>query len=234
MYRLEEKYWWWVGRRKITGSIIDKLKLNPAKSLDAGCGTGINLSYFGHIGTSFGFDFSKDALKFCIQRGHNNNILQADAERLPFEDNSFDLVTAFDLLEHLDDKKALTEFYRIIKPNGYLILTVPAFNFMWSMHDEAVHHKRRYSKNELQSVIISNNFVVSKISYWNFFLFLPVVLVRLIKKIMKNNQVKTDTTELPAFINRLLIFVLGVESSLIRYLNLPVGVSLVCVAQVEK
>lgn len=233
MYRLEEKYWWWVGRRKIIASIVDKLNLKPVKSLDAGCGTGINLGYLSSFEASFGFDYSKYALQFCKRRGHNN-IIQADAERLPFKDNSFDVITAFDLLEHVDDTKALREFYRVIKPNGYLILTVPAFNFIWSNHDEAVHHKRRYSKNELKSIIEFNKFGVFKMSYWNYLLFLPVAFSRLIKKIIKNKQVKTDTIELPAFVNRLLILILDVESYLIRYFNLPVGVSLVCVAQVEK
>ncbi len=230
---MEERYWWWVGRRKIITALSNKLKLNSANMLDAGCGTGINLSYFKHFGTSFGFDFSQHALKFCKQRGHNN-ILQADAEKLPFENNSFDLITAFDLLEHLDDKRAVAEFCRVIRPNGHLILTVPAFNFMWSRHDEAVHHKRRYSKNELLSVIKSNNFTVLKISYWNSFLFLPIVIVRLAKKIINDKNIKTDVVAFPAFINSFLIFLLDIESFLMKYINLPFGVSLLCLAQVDK
>jgi SAM-dependent methyltransferase len=233
MYRLEGTYWWWVGRRKIITGILDKLCAGSIKILDVGCGTGINLSYFSRYGSTVGLDISQDALRFCSQRGLSN-VLQGDAERLPFEDNSFDLITALDLLEHLDDKQALAEFHRVLKPNGFLILTVPAFSFMWSQHDEAVHHKRRYSKRELKSVIKANGFSIYRINYWNIFLFLPIVLMRLTKRILKNTEIKTDTIELPNIVNKFLIYVLSIESYVIRYLNPPVGVSLVCVAKVEK
>ena len=233
MYKLEGDYWWWVGRRKLIKNILDKLDLNSATILDVGCGTGINLKYLSGYGAAIGVDSSQDALNFCRKRGLKN-VRRADAERLSFQNNTFDLITALDLLEHVDDNKALKGFYRILKPNGYLVLTVPAFNFMWSQHDEASHHKRRYNKRQLKSILEANGFIIEKVSYWNFFFFVPIAVVRLIKRSWKNKGAKTDVAELPRIINSLLTSVLGIESCLIRRLNLPVGVSLICLARVHK
>jgi ubiquinone/menaquinone biosynthesis C-methylase UbiE len=233
MYKLEGDYWWWVGRRKLIKNILDKLDLNSAAILDAGCGTGINLKYLSGYGAAIGVDSSRDALNFCRKRGIKN-VSQGDAERLSFRDNTFDLITALDLLEHLDDNQALRGFYRVLKPNGYLVLTVPAFNFMWSPHDEAAHHKRRYNRRQLKTILEANGFIIEKLSHWNFFFFLPVVLMRLLKRSRKNQEVKTDVAELPDIINSLFTSILEFESCLIRRLNLPFGVSLVCLARVHK
>lgn len=233
MYQFEEKYWWWVGRREVVKGILNKLNLNCATILDAGCGTGINLRYLGDYGAVIGLDLSRDALNFCRVRG-NKNIIWADAERLPFKDGAFDLIAALDLLEHLDDNKALANFYRVLKPNGFLVLTVPAFNFMWSKHDEALHHKRRYNKGQLRDTLESNGFTVERICYWNFFLFLPIVAMRLIKRSMKSQEVKTDVEELPSMANWFFKSLLRIESYLVPHLNLPIGVSLVCVGRAMK
>jgi len=233
MYQFEEKYWWWVGRRKLIKGILDKLNLNSATILDVGCGTGINLNYLSRYGAVIGLDSSKDAINFCRMRG-SKNVTEADAERLSFKDDTFDLITALDLLEHLDDNKALKGFYRVLKPNGYLVLSVPAFSFIWSKHDEAVHHKRRYTKHQLKDILEANGFIIEKVSYWNFFLFIPIVVMRLVKRSWKNQEIKTDVAELPGIVNRLLVSVLRIESYLIQHVNLPIGVSLMCVARADK
>lgn len=233
MYQFEGKYWWWVGRRKVIKGILDQLRLNSASILDVGCGTGINLNYLSRYGGVIGLDSSMEAINFCRMRG-NENAAQADAEKLSFEDSTFDLVTAFDLLEHLDDEKALAGFCKVLKTNGHLMISVPAFNFMWSKHDEAVHHKRRYTKNQLKKLLEANGFIIEKMSYWNCFLFLPIVLMRLVKRGRKNQEIKTDVAEVPGFINSILTMVLKIEAYLIRHVNLPVGVSLVCLARAQK
>jgi len=234
MYHFEEKYWWWVGKRKIVKCMLNKLKLDSSRILDIGCGTGANLEYLGDYGSVVGLDYAREALDFCRLRKHRN-LVRGDAERLPFKEGAFDLITALDLLEHIDDSKAAEGFSKALKPGGHLILTVPAFRFLWSKHDEALHHKRRYSKSQLKQVLESTGFVVEKIGYWNFFLFLPVASVRLIKKnILKSKKVKTDVEELPSIINWFLAFILTVESHLIPCINLPFGVSIVCVARVDK
>jgi len=233
MYELEGKYWWWVGRRRILRSILNKLNLDSAAILDVGCGTGINLNCLRDYGTITGVDISEYAIDFCKKRGFNN-VSQGDAEKLDFEDSTFDLITALDLLEHLDDNKALGEFHRVLKLGGYLVVTVPAFNFLWSQHDEALHHQRRYTKDRLRRVLECQGFAIEKLSYWNTFLFLPIAALRLARKHMKNREIKTDVEELPDIVNSFLAVILRYESYLLAHINLPFGVSVLCVARADK
>lgn len=231
MYKFEEKYWWWVGKREIVKDILDRLNLNSTNILDTGCGTGFNLNYLKDYGNVVGLDFSKDALNFCKMRG-NKNLVQANAEQVPFKGDMFDLIVTLDLLEHLDDNKTLKEFYMALKSTGYLIVTVPAFEFLWSEHDEALHHKRRYNKAQLRDILELNGFIIENISYWNFFLFLPIVAMRLIKRRMKSEEIETDVKELPPIINRFLASILRIENHIISHsVNLPFGVSIVCVCK---
>jgi len=233
MYELEGGYWWWVGRRRLLDVILDRLGLRSASVLDVGCGTGFNLNWLCKYGSVVGLDFSKDALRFCGMRG-NRNVVLADAESLSFKDNTFDLVTALDLLEHVDDQEALKEIHQVLKPNGHLVLSVPAFNFMWSKHDEAARHVRRYRKRQLKAAVEANGFVVEKMSFWNSFLFIPIAAVRLARKRWRERQVVTDVRVLPGIVNGLLAFVLRFEAHLMKRANLPIGVSLVCVARAHK
>ena len=232
MYKFEEGYWWWIGKREIVKCILNRLNLNFTNILDAGCGTGLNLNYLKHYGSVIGLDFSKEALNFCKLR-ENKNLIQADAEKVPFKEDTFDLITALDLLEHLDDGNVLKEFYRVLKPNAYLIITVPAFKFLWSKHDEALHHKRRYNKGQLKDILEQNGLILKKITYWDFFLFLPIVVLRLAKKkAMKKQEVKTDVERLPNFVNRFFTSVLKVESHPISHdVNLSFGTSIVCICE---
>ena len=231
MYEFEEKYWWWIGKREIIKSILNRLNSNFSNILDTGCGTGINLDYLKGYGDVIGLDFSKDALDFSKMR-KNKNLIQANAENLPFKDDIFNLIIALDLIEHLNDNNAVEEFHRVLKPNGYLIVTVPAFNFLWSKHDEALYHKRRYNKGQLRSILKSNEFIIEKISYWNFFLFLPIVAMRLIKRSTECEEIETDVKELPNIINGFLTSILKFEDYIISHgVNLPVGVSIVCVCK---
>lgn len=232
MYKFEEGYWWWIGKREIVKGIVNRLNSDFRTILDAGCGTGLNLIYLKHYGNVIGLDFSKEALNFCKLRA-GENLIQADAEKVPFKDDTFDLIIALDLLEHLDDWDVLKEFYRVLNPNAYLIVTVPAFTFLWSKHDEALHHKRRYNKDQFGGILKQNGFILKKITYWNFFLFLPIVMMRLIKKkTMKKQEVKTDVEALPNIVNSLFASVLKLESHLISHdVNLPFGTSIVCICK---
>ncbi len=234
MYRFEENYWWWAGKRKIVKRILESLKPDCDRILDIGCGTGANLEYLGDYGMVVGLDFSREALDFSKMREHEN-LVQGDAERLPFRDDSFDLITGLDIIEHIDDGRASRGFVEALKNNGLLLLTVPAYSFLWSKHDEALHHRRRYSKNQLRRVLEENGFTIEKMSYWNSFLFIPVAVTRLVKRyVIRSREVKTDVGELPSIINGLLTFIMTVESCLIRRIDLPFGVSIVCLARVTK
>ncbi|HUQ30807.1 MAG TPA: class I SAM-dependent methyltransferase, partial [Pyrinomonadaceae bacterium] len=122
MYEVEETHWWFVGRRRIIGSFVEKicreLDVTRPRILDVGCGTGANLELLGKYGEAFGVDVSEEALSFCRARGLEN-VRHGAAEKLPYEDGSFDLVTGLDVVEHLDDDVAgLSEMHRVLKPGG--------------------------------------------------------------------------------------------------------------------
>ena len=119
--------------------------------LDAGCGTGRNLIEFGGLGEAEGVDFSADAVEFCRRRGIER-VQQAVLEQLPFDDGRFDVVIATDVIEHLDDdRRALAELRRVTAPGGRLVVTVPAYTWLWSRHDESMHHRRRYTAGRLSA-----------------------------------------------------------------------------------
>jgi ubiquinone/menaquinone biosynthesis C-methylase UbiE len=235
MYKVEEGYWWWVGKREVVKSILNRLNLNFTNILDARCGTGLNSNCLKHYGSVIGLDFSKESIKFCKMHGYKS-LIKANAEELPSKECAFSLIIALDILEHLDDSKVLKESYRVLKPNGYLILRVPAFASLWSKHDGALQHKRRYSKVQLVAVLNQNGFIVENSRYWDFFLFLPILIARLIKKCVhiKDQRITTDVKELPNIVNAFFILLLKIESFLILHVNLPSGISLICVGKVSK
>ena len=157
LYEVEEKHWWFVGRRRIVASFVAeicrKMGRHPTRILDVGCGTGANLEMLSQFGDAEGVDVSQEALAFCRARGLER-IRHGEAERLPYEDESFDLVTALDVVEHLDDDVAgLCEMRRVLRPGGHALLFVPAFMFLWGVQDDVSHHRRRYTLSQLRRVV---------------------------------------------------------------------------------
>lgn len=235
LYRFESFYWWYTARRKLIAEFIrDHWKTESAKTriLDVGCGTGINCCMLSEFGEVHGVDMSEAALIFSRKRGVQNLQL-ASVEHLTFKANSFQLLTALDILEHTDDDIAvLAELYRVTSPGGKLVLTVPAYGFLWSEHDEALHHRRRYTSAELRNKLVLAGFEIERCSYFISFLFFPILLMRTLQNLRKSSvQPKTSHVLLPKWLNNLLIKVLDVERLLLRAINLPLGVSIVCVAQ---
>jgi SAM-dependent methyltransferase len=160
-YEIKDRHWWFEARKAIILGLLDSYL--PASSqrvvLDAGCGTGGLLKDLQRYGKVVAADFSEEAVKFCKLRGHP--IFQCSVLNTPFRANSFDSIVGLDLSEHLDeDLVALQELVRICKAGGYLCLAVPAFQFPWSSHDELNHHKRRYSKPQLEGQLRSTRFQV--------------------------------------------------------------------------
>ncbi len=128
----------------------------PLRVLDAGCGTGRNLLEFGVLGSIQGAEISSDAIEFCAARGIHD-VTQAPIERMPFEDGSFDLILATDVIEHLaDDRVALTELHRVAAPGARLLVTVPAYRWLWGPHDEIYHHQRRYTLSRLRTALVAS------------------------------------------------------------------------------
>jgi SAM-dependent methyltransferase len=235
LYRVEESHWWYKGRRRIIASFVEEICKNfvdRPQILDVGCGTGANLVLLSRFGDVEGVDVSPDALDFCRRRGLEKVRLGA-AEALPYEDGTFDLVTALDVVEHMDDDVAgLREMRRVLRPGGRILLFVPTFMFLWGVQDDVSHHRRRYRLPELRRVVREAGFEIERTTYANITFFAPILLVR---KLMRLTGIRTDTESsinVPAF-NRLFGRVLGAESNVLRYLNLPFGVSGLCVARVR-
>lgn len=234
MYLNEENHWWFVGTRNILFSLINKfvVKNEKNKILDIGCGTGIVLKKLESYGNTFGVDISDEAISFCLKRGIKN-IFKADILNLPFKNNYFNLITLFDVLEHVNKPSlALVEIYRILDLNGIVVLSVPAFKFLWSSHDKALHHITRFNIKELKD-LLSTNFEIIKISYFNFFLFPIIALVRFKKNIFKNienkNNKQTDLRKTNNFFNKIFILILNLELKFLKKFNFPYGVSILAI-----
>src|SRR6266436_6227 len=187
MYRIEETHWWFAGRRRIISGFVEHicstLEKRPPHILDVGCGTGANLELLARYGKAEGVDVSPEALAFCRERGLQN-VRQGEAEHLPYADDSFDLVTALDVVEHLDDDAAgLREMRRVLRPGGRALLFVPASMFLWGVQDDISHHHRRYTRAELTDAIKRAGLWVERSSYANITFFLPSLIGRLIMRV---------------------------------------------------
>ncbi|HOE62936.1 MAG TPA: class I SAM-dependent methyltransferase [Candidatus Sumerlaeota bacterium] len=239
MYAQENTYWWFQGRKKILFRMIERfglLKGGKARALDIGCGTGLILEELNGRATALGLDFSHQALSFCKKRGLDN-LISGDVSQLPIADSSLDLVLALDLFEHVkDDVSLVRDIYRILKPGGYLLATVPAHQYLWSSHDEALHHFRRYSHSGFRKLIAGNGFTLEKYSFLITFTYFPILAFRIVQKVFRrfkptDQSPKTHIIILPNFINAALIRVLEMEGMLLERMNLPIGVSLICIAK---
>ncbi len=237
LYQVEQSHWWYIGRRRIIAGFVENICRQVTdrrpRILDVGCGTGANLLLLSEYGQAEGVDVSEDALAFCRARGLDN-VKQGAGEELPYENGTFDLVTAFDVVEHMDDDLAgLSEMRRVLRPGGRVLLFVPTFMFLWGLQDEVSNHRRRYRLPGLCRVLEQAGFEVERATYANITFFAPILLVR---KLMRLTGIKTATENsinVPA-LNGVLGWLLGTESTILRYMNLPFGVSGLCVAQVKQ
>lgn len=232
-HSLEEHHWWFVGRWRIVRDLTERYVPRPARILDAGCGTGYTTKELVRFGEVVAFDAVSAAVAYATARGLT--VKQGTLTAIPYADQDFDLVTALDVLEHVeDDKQALSELSRVLKPGGILLLTVPAYRFLWSPHDEMNHHKRRYTAGEVRTKVQEAGFRILKLSYYNTVLFAPIVLARLFRRLFpsKQEEQRSDfSLRLPGMLNTLLARVLVAEMHVLRYADLPFGVSVVGVAQ---
>lgn len=243
MREVEDRHWWFVGRRKIIESFLERIRrnlnrerelggvqLSPLNLLDVGCGTGANLELLARFGEAEGVDVSSEALNFCRARGLTG-LKQGEAENLPYDDASFDLVTGLDVVEHLDDDAAgLQEMRRVLRRGGYALLFVPAFMFLWGVQDEVSHHRRRYTLRELKRKVREAGLTVERATYANMTFFLPILFGRLLMRLTGLRPASENNINVGA-LNGLLGCVLGTESWWLRKMNLPFGVSIICVAR---
>jgi SAM-dependent methyltransferase len=234
MFRIEQSHWWYTGRRKILTSFVEdichRLTDRRPRILDVGCGTGANLLMLSQYGDAEGVDISEDALAFCRERGLEKVKLGA-GEELPYDDGTFDLVTALDVVEHMDDDLAgLREMRRVLRPGGRVLLFVPTFMFLWGVQDDVSNHRRRYRLPELQRVLEQAGFEIERMTYANITFFLPILLMR---KLMRLTGIKAESENNinVSALNGVLGRLLGAESVVLRHMNIPFGVSGLCVAR---
>ena len=204
---------------------------NPhPRILDVGCGTGANLEMLAHFGEAEGVDVSTDALEFCLTRGLRN-VRQGEAERLPYEDQSFDLVTGLDVVEHLDnDVAGLEEMRRVLRPGGRALLFVPAFMFLWGVQDDISHHRRRYTIAALKKTVQEAGLEVELATYANITFFAPILFGRWLMR-ATGLRPASENNLTAGFLNGVLGSIFGAEATLLRHMKFPFGVSIVCVAR---
>jgi SAM-dependent methyltransferase len=237
MREVEGSHWWFAGRRRILESfvreIVEELRLPAGRRprfLDVGCGTGANLEMLAHFGTAEGVDVSEDALAFCRARGLAG-VRRGAAESLPYDDGEFDVVTALDVVEHLDDDLAgLGEMRRVLKPSGRALLFVPAFMWLWGVQDDVSHHRRRYTLPELRRRVEAAGLAVERATYANVTFFAPILAGRLLMRALSLRPASENNVNVSA-LNGVLGRVFGAEAHWLRRFNLPFGVSAIIVAR---
>ena len=235
-YAVERHHWWAVGMRRIFHTLLaDSLAAMTApRLLDVGCGTGITLEEFGKYGSIMGLDLAWPALVYTRRRGLSVPLVLGDLARLPFAAESLDIVLAFDVIEHLDDDLvALAEIRRVLRRSGVVLLNVPAFASLWSGKDTANQHRRRYRRNGLRLKLEQAGFSVERITYTNAALFPAIWCVRQLQRAMGRPWNSAAEYHPSAWFNRSLLQVLRIERRLLRFVDLPFGTSVTCLARKE-
>ena len=230
-FEVEKSHWWFRVRRNIIFWIFSKYKIRKdAKVLDYGCGSGFLVGEFQEKGfDAFGVDIFKEAIEFGSGR-RINNLSQESGVKVNFSDSYFDVILAMDVIEHIeDDKSAIKEIERLLKPGGYLIITVPAYQWMWGVQDEVAHHFRRYNVSSLLKIVDSSSFSVLKKSYFNTFLFFPIVAVRFVSKLFKIKERESDFDINGKLANFLFYLIFNLESKFLKFIDFPFGVSILIV-----
>lgn len=230
-FRLEDHHWWFVGRRDL---VLHELARHggkqPGPILDLGCGTGGMLQHLRSFGDAVGLDNAPEAAAGCRLR--QVPFVQGWGTQLPFDAGSFGTVTALDVVEHMsDDLGILQEMYRVLRPGGLLLLTVPAYQFLWSKHDVLNHHQRRYRRRGMRSLVTRAGFEIEKLSYYNTLLF-PAAVAR--KSLMRFNDKEGSASHLDEVagpVNALLRRILIAERPLVQRWDFPFGASLICAAR---
>ena len=234
MHKMEDYHWWFTSRRNLVKQLIVSIPQAFPSILDVGTGTGGNLPMLNRFGKASGIDVSGQAVAFCKIRGFDT-VIQCPIEKIEFADKTFDLATCLDVLEHVAKPvEALHEIKRVLKDSGKMIIAVPAFRILWSQHDEALSHLRRYEKKSLVADLKEGGFKVEKIGYFFFLAFFLVAPIRIARRFLNPAKGKTqsDTTTLPPkFLNEFLKFIFHLEVKISLHFGLPFGTTLFAVVK---
>ncbi|HEX3432972.1 MAG TPA: class I SAM-dependent methyltransferase [Solirubrobacteraceae bacterium] len=231
-HRAENRHWWYRGRRSVLERVIADLRL-PARAriLDAGCGSGRNMVEFARHGEVTGIELSPTSVGLARERGAGD-VVEGSVLEMPFEADAFDMAASLDVIEHLeDDLQALRELRRVVAPGGSLLVTVPAYQWLWSGHDEINHHHRRYTRRSLQSVGEQAGWQQVRTTYFNSLLLPAAIALRVLDRFnRKTTESSLDLWVPPAPVNWLLERPLAIEAELIgRGGRIPAGLSLLAV-----
>jgi SAM-dependent methyltransferase len=234
MADVESRHWWFVGRRSILTWLLERLELPAdAKVLEIGSGTGGNLVMLSRFGQISAMEMDTTAREIAAKKTDGRFDIRAGhcPEQIPFANEKFDLICLFDVLEHIeDDQGTLDAIGQMLSERGRVVLTVPAYQWMWSVHDEFLHHKRRYSREGLRQKIDRARFKVTRLSYFNTML-LPLAVLARIKDRLLGGGKATGAGIPPTPVNALFTLIFSAERFMLGGLDLPFGVSLLAVMQ---
>lgn len=234
MAETESKHWWFSGRRSILSAMIEKLDLpQNSKILEVGCGTGGNLQMLAKFGEVSALEMDETARAIASKKTNNRYDIRDGycPDKIPFTEQNFDLICMFDVLEHIEqDTETLLAIKKLLKNNGRILITVPAYQWLYGAHDEFLHHKRRYTATQLRKKIAAAGLRPMKISYFNTILFPLAAIVRLKDKV-HGNASASGTSLPPALINNIFQKIFGFERFLLDRTDLPFGVSLLCILE---
>ena len=239
MFEIENHYWWYRGLRTLLKSLLKhNLATDPRDTLilDAGCGTGANLQMMQKYGRAIGIDISSQAIDFCHRRGiARDRAFAASVTDLPFVDCTFDLAVSFDVICNIpDDVAAVAQIARVLKPGGYFIVQLPAYQWLWSMHDVAVGHQRRYSARDTRAKLTQAGFLVQRVLHTNTLLLPFAIIGRMHRRrtLDLGNAIESDLQmELPGWINAILSVFYRAEIRLEAHIDSPFGLSVIAIAK---
>lgn len=237
-FEAEDNHWWFEGRRRILNSILDQVfPTGGLQIADVGCGTGGMARLLNQYGTVTGVDEAPEAREYCARRGLPVVLTPEEWDQ---EGKTFDLVTSFDVVEHVEDDVAFLETLKArLSPSGWLLVTVPAYQFMWSVFDEMNHHKRRYTRGRLKQSLAKSGFEVERMSHFNTHLFPGVLIMRMIEKIKPEDPSMTPQQHLEKWfrvgpLNSFFANVFASERHWLRRGDLPFGSSIVALARPKR
>ncbi|MCH8333676.1 class I SAM-dependent methyltransferase [Candidatus Sumerlaeota bacterium] len=236
MFELEDRHWWFQGRLALVRRILSRyapVEAEPrARLLDIGCGTGMFLQRAGIQRTAFGLDLSRQALRFTRSRGVER-LVCADSQAIPFRPDSFDIVTAFDVIEHVEADRIFVGGVReILRPGGIFLATVPAHPYLWSGHDEALHHKRRYRWNQFDSLFGDGDWIKRRMTYTFAGIYPIAAVVRSARRLLPHRGNPAADTQLTGgSVNGLLLAWHRLEAVWTERFDLPFGLSIMTVRE---
>lgn len=231
-YVAEDKFWWFQVRNSLVFDLISKYCIVPpqTKVLDIGCGTGGFTHKLANSYQVIGLDSSNIAIEYCKKRGLQN-VFCGKLDDFDFRNENIQMITLLDVIEHIEnDLEILSKSYDILKEGGFIVITVPAYQWLWSNHDVLHQHYRRYTRKNLINMVKKLNFQIVYTSYFNSLLFLPAVIMRFFEKI-SGRKSKTELDNPEPKLNSIFKFIFNLERKILMKIKFPFGLSIILIAK---